>query len=416
VKVALVTHQFFPEFYTGVERLTLNLAMQLARMGHEAVVVTSSDEKSSYTVSGVSVRPIATLRANLAEPWLGGAGAAMRSVLEEEDVDLVHVMHPMRLPIAFDDAARLGLPVVAHVADFYYACPRITMLRVDGSLCMGSDGGRACAQACGIPSGPPRLRWALDLLAAAAAVISPCRFTVDVHAAEGFNTGDWRHIPWGVDYQLHRDRLPQPDNERLKIGFLGTLLAHKGPKVLVEAMQQLAGRDIELVLYGGSFHEPAYEREVRALASGDDRIRFAGSYVHEDLPAVLAELDAVAIPSLWHENLPTSGLNAIASGVPLLVSDVGGLEELIQDYECGFSFRAGDASSLAALLDGLAADRSLLENVRSRMKSPPSVEEEAWRIEGVYEDVLAGRSAASPAARRRLTRRPKPGTMASVNP
>ena len=85
---------------------------------------------------------------------------------------------------------------------------------------------------------------------------------------------------------------------------------------------------------------------------------------------VLAPLDLVAIPSLWYENLPTTGLNAIAAGVPLLLSDVGGLEELMLDYRCGLTFPAGEAEALAAILDPLCDDRSELDRLRAGQVLP----------------------------------------------
>src|SRR5207237_8054931 len=109
---------------------------------------------------------------------------------------------------------------------------------------------------------------------------------------------------------------------------------------LVEAVRLRHGRPLRLELYGGSFHEQGYEAELRRLAGADPRIAFRGSYSHEELPGILAGLDAVAIPSLWHENLPTTGLNAVAAGVPLPVSNVGGLVELPGHLDCGLAFRA----------------------------------------------------------------------------
>jgi glycosyltransferase involved in cell wall biosynthesis len=395
MRVALLTHQFFPAYFTGVERLALNLARQLRLMGHVATVVTaaeySSGDEQPYAVGGVRVRPVAAGRPDLARPWTQAPDVTERlgRALIEEEVELVHVMHPMRLPQVLDAAAGIGLPVVAHVADFNYLCARVNLLRVDGSLCPTADHGRACVSACGIDSGPERVAWGRSFLQRVDHVITPCRHTIDVFASQGFETARWRHVPWGVDYGLHARRLAPPRGDRLTIGFLGTLVAHKGAHVLVEAVRRLPERPVEVRLYGASFHEGAYEEELRKLAGGDERIRFEGVYQHVDFLDVLAPLDAVAIPSLWYENLPTTGLNAVASGVPLLVSDVGGLEELILDYNCGLTFPAGDADALAAILDRLCGDRGELERLRGGMLYPPSIEEEAWRVETVYSEALA---------------------------
>jgi glycosyltransferase involved in cell wall biosynthesis len=394
MRIAIVTHQFFPAFYTGVERLTLNLAAQLRRMAHECVVITSAEHASgdeqAYDYEGTSVRPIRTGRVDLARPWAQdpGVGPRLGAALDEEAVDLVHVMQPMRLPQVFAEASRRGLPLVVHMTDFSYLCTRVTMLRPNGAICPGADDGRACVSVCGVRPGPERVRWARSVLDHAAAVVSPCRFTTGVHGANGFDTAGWRDVPWGVDFALHPRRLPAPAGERLVLGFVGTLLHHKGPHVVVDALRRLPTASLELHLYGESFHERAYGRELRRLVADDPRIRFKGAYDHAEFGRILASLDAVVIPSLWHENLPTTGLNAIASGVPLIVSDVGGLRELIDDYRCGLTFRVGDAASLAELLGRLLEDRSVLSGLRQRMAYPPSLETEAWRLEGIYESAL----------------------------
>src|SRR3954469_2296244 len=209
MRVALVTHQFFPAFYTGVERLSLNLASELQRRGHRCMVVTparsSSGDATPYEWEGVRVRPVKARRADPAQPWRDDPKLARRleEVLAEEGAELVHVMQPMRLPQAFAAAAALGLPCVAHVADFFYACPRIVLVRRDGSQCPTADAGRACVRACGIGPGPERFAASLSLLERADAVIAPCRATIARHAAEGFATERWHHVPWGVDYALH---------------------------------------------------------------------------------------------------------------------------------------------------------------------------------------------------------------------
>jgi glycosyltransferase involved in cell wall biosynthesis/predicted O-methyltransferase YrrM len=393
IRILLVTHQFFPRFYTGVERLTLNLATQLGRLGHECTVLTSASHSSGdsqpYIVDTVHVRPLEAVDANFTRrPWLGG-GATLQQVLRENRPDLVHVMHPMRFPKVFAEACRSGIPLIAHVPDFFYPCARITMVQRDGSLCSSPEEGDRCISACGIALAHQRLTWAREALGSADAVVSPCRATIELHRQSGFDTSRWHHVPWGVDYTLHPARLEPPPPGPLRLGFLGTLVEHKGARVAVEAVCSRPGLHVELRLYGESFHERDYEHGLRRMAGSDSRVIFAGAYEHSELHRILAELDAVVLPSIWHENLPTAGLNAIAAGVPLLVSDVGGLVELVDDYDCGLTFHRGDAEDLANLLERLVREPETLPGIRARMSHPLSVEGEARSIEGLYNAVRA---------------------------
>ncbi len=331
------------------------------------------------------MRPVEVADTEVERPWRGSG--VLRRILQEEQPDLVHVMHPMRFPHVFIEAGAAAIPAVAHVPDFFYACARITMVRADGSLCDSPEDGERCVATCGIASGRERLAWGRLALAEARAVICPCRATIERHRRIGFDVGRWHHIPWGVDYALYPERLGPPPPGPLRVGFLGTLLEHKGARVVVDAVRARPGLEVELRLYGESFHERDYERALRQATGGDPRIVFAGTYGHADLRAILAGLDAVVVPSLWHENVPTTALNAVAAGVPLLVSDVEGLVELIDDYRCGLVFRRGDPEDLAALLERLRRDPMILREIRSGALSPPGVDEEARRLEALYEDI-----------------------------
>ncbi|HEX5450575.1 MAG TPA: glycosyltransferase [Gaiellaceae bacterium] len=391
MRIVVVTHQFFPRYYSGVERITLNLATQFARMGHECTVMTSAAHSSGdsrpFVHEGVRVVPLDLSRADVVRPWAQPhrrAEAVGRAIAAEQP-DIVHILHAMRLPEAFSEAESAGVPIVAHVPDLFYPCARGTMIRRDRSLCASAEGGTACASACWIKPGRERLRWAQQTLDRAGAVVCPSRATIEVHRENGFDTSHWQHIPWGVDYAIHGPRTRRSRTGPLVVGFLGTLLEHKGSRVAVEALRAAPDLDVELRLYGGSFHEVRYERELRRLATADPRVSFRGAYEHAELRSVLAELDAVVIPSLWRENLPTTGLNAVAAGVPLLVSDVGGLVELLEDYRCGFSFAVGDGDALASLLSRFVEEPELLDKVRDGMRYPPGIEDEAWRLLQLYE-------------------------------
>jgi glycosyltransferase involved in cell wall biosynthesis len=394
MRIALVANRFFPSYRTGVERSALNLANQLARMGHEAIVVTPSERSSgavsSYAYGGAWVRTVATGDADLHRPWLQDSSVIERlvKVLREESSDIVHVMHPMHLPQAFEAAERLGLPVVTHIVDFASLCARVALLRLDGTRCPTAENGEACVSACGIDSGVERYAWGKTLLTRAAAVVSPSRWAIERLADEGFDTTSWHHIPWGTDYAMHESRLDRPPDDELVLGFIGAFRPHDGPHVVVQALRLLPDRPVRLLLYGDSSQGDGYERELREVAGDDERIVFPGSYDHAELSSVLANLSAVVIPSIGDENPPTTGLGAIAARVPLIAADLGGLEELIDDYRCGFTYRADDPAALAALLAELCDDRALLDDVRQTLVLPPSLVEEAWTMEGIYTDCL----------------------------
>src|SRR6185503_9723273 len=161
-------------------------------MGHQTHVLTSASHANGatpYIFGGVEVRPVAGTD-DLEHPWRAPQRVqrSLAGALDAGDYDVVHVMQPLRLPTAFHDAATRGLPVVAHVPDFSYACARIVLRRADGSRCATSAGGAACREACGVAAGPRRLDWGRTVLAGASAVVAPTRHAIARHSHEGFET------------------------------------------------------------------------------------------------------------------------------------------------------------------------------------------------------------------------------------
>ncbi len=401
MRVLFVVHQYFPYFVTGVERDTQNLASQLRKMGHSTTVLSavpaSLDPGSlprRYFFEGTDVVQVAVpRREGSPSDHVRDAETvrAVESVLEKTTPDVVHVMHPRYFPEARSVATSAGIPVVVHLHDYWYCCPRIQLVRAGGELCTGSGAGKNCESVCHMApgAGVGRHEWARQELAAADAVISPSRFLADVFASEGFDTSYWHLIPYGVDYR----NLRAPDggqdraDGRLVVRFLGTLLRHKGPDVAVRAIRQIQSDKVELRVHGSSYHESDYEAELRELAAGDDRISFEGPYEYRDLGKILSATDLVVVPSVWYENLPITALTAAAMRVPLVASDLGGMKEIVETYRAGFLFRPGDPESLAAIISEVAADRAALEELRGGIVRPPSVEEEAHRVDLVYSDL-----------------------------
>jgi glycosyltransferase involved in cell wall biosynthesis len=106
---------------------------------------------------------------------------------------------------------------------------------------------------------------------------------------------------------------------------------------------------------------------------------------------VLAKLDVLVVPSLWYENTPFSVLEALHTGVPVVASDLGGLAEIVVEGQSGFLFPAGDARTLAALLESIAADPERLSALSS--PQPPSIDDNLTRLQTLYDELLASRPA-----------------------
>lgn len=113
------------------------------------------------------------------------------------------------------------------------------------------------------------------------------------------------------------------------------LIQRKGVDYLIRALPAIINRhkDVRLVIAG----EGKMETELKELASGlgiADNIVFRGYVRHDDLPALYRDADVFILPSLW-EGMSNTLLEAIASGLPVVVTETGGTAELVKDIGIG---------------------------------------------------------------------------------
>ncbi|RBY82903.1 glycosyltransferase family 1 protein [Geodermatophilus sp. TF02-6] len=202
-------------------------------------------------------------------------------------------------------------------------------------------------------------------------------------------------IPSGFDPSLfsgsHDDVFPGAGRPR--IGYVGRLAPQKRADLLVEAFGRMR-RPADLVVVGDG---PDRDR-VRQLAAGSphaDRITLAGFVEHTAVPAVLASLDVLVLPSAYEE-MGSVLTEAMASGLPVVASDVGGIPEVVCDGGTGLLVPPGDVGALAAALDRLAADAVLRARLSAGARARAT--DYAWpqlaaRVAAVYAHVREGDAA-----------------------
>jgi glycosyltransferase involved in cell wall biosynthesis len=199
------------------------------------------------------------------------------------------------------------------------------------------------------------------------------------------------HLPFGFDRaRFGGARTPAADGG-LRVGFLGTLAPHKGPHVLLEAWLRLpAGLRARgrLAVRGPALGGPAYEARLLELARAGGA-ELSGPLARADVPDFLRATDLLVVPSLWFENSPLAIQEAIACRTPLLVSDLGGMAELVTPGENGLRFPAGDVAALAQMLGDALAGRAGLERLYARPIVLPSLDE---HVDAVLARYAAGRA------------------------
>ena len=180
-----------------------------------------------------------------------------------------------------------------------------------------------------------------------AAGIAPAHVEVNYNGVDG-------RLFHPADRQAARAALGLPDDGRWLL-YVGNLKVAKGCVDLVDAFITLAPEfpDLRLALVGGGAARAEIDRQVEA-AGLQARVRCVGKAPHSTLPTWMAAADLLCLPS-HSEGVPNVVLEAMACGVPVVATAVGGIPEVVPPA-AGILVPPGDAAALQqALRDALAA-------------------------------------------------------------
>lgn len=180
------------------------------------------------------------------------------------------------------------------------------------------------------------------------------------------------------------------DTATKRILFVGNLKASKGCLDLLEALPQLVAGEpaARLVMIGDGPDRAAIMQRIRSLGL-TDVVSLPGAVAHQQLPDWFRAADLLCLPS-HAEGVPNVVLEAMASGLPVVATRVGGIPEVLPP-DAGLLVPVGDTSALAAALQqGLVRtwDTARIVGHASRFDWPQNAE----RLFGVVQDAVANRT------------------------
>jgi O-antigen biosynthesis protein len=196
-----------------------------------------------------------------------------------------------------------------------------------------------------------------------------------------------RLVESGVDVRRLRPREPSGTGQTLRVGFSGRFSDEKDPLAVLDIASSLRDRDdVRFVMTGAG---PLLEKvRARRDALGiEDRVEILG--VVDDVGAHLAGLDVLLLPSRL-DGRPVVALEALACGVPVVASAVGGLPALLVDEQTGFLCRPGRTEDFVACIRRLADDRDLLDRMRQHTRYYAEEHLDVSAMCRAYEQVLVG--------------------------
>ncbi|MGK5545947.1 glycosyltransferase [Streptomyces sp. URMC 127] len=328
-----------------------HLAQALAARGHSVAVYTRRDDPAqpaATTLSpGVEVRlvpagPPAALPKDELLPYMDEFARLLVDAWEDDPPDIVHSHYWMSGVAGLAATRRLGLPLV-HTYHALGTVKKRHQPREDTSpprrIPLETAVGRGCRR-----------------------IIATCRDEVRELLAMGIPDGRAAVVPCGVDAARFSPYGPAAPRGRHphRLVQVGRLVRRKGAGTAVAALRGLP--DTELVIVGGPppgrLHEDPEACRLRALARETgvaDRVRFTGGVPPERILPLLRSADVVLCPADY-EPFGIVPLEAMACGVPVVATAVGGQLDTVADPATGCLVPPGDPARLAEAVAALLAD------------------------------------------------------------
>jgi glycosyltransferase involved in cell wall biosynthesis len=445
VKIVLAIHHFPPNYSAGAEIYTFRLAHWLIQHGHdvEVVCVESIIHSSEHDLEavheayqGISVWRLHFNLVGAPDPFRQGfenpaIGAWFAEFLRETRPDVVHVNSCYLLSVSIIAAAKQqALPLIVTLHDFWFVCPRITLLKPSGALCRVPKNVAECTWC--LATEKRRFRWTeiashgvagalaqrllifppaakllgirpdatviadrrellLTALNQADIILSPSQFLRDIYVEQGIAPSKVLYSRYGLDtsHWITPADLDQGLPGEVRISYIGQVAPHKGVHLLVTAFNRLkfATRQAKLRVYGDLTIFPDYVKKLRNIADGNGAIEFAGRFDNRRVAEILKQSDVTVAPSIWYENSPIAIMEALTTGTPVVTANLGGMPELIQHNVNGLLFEPGNADSLTTQLQRLLDEPGLIAALAASARPVRMIDDEMAQIVSLYEGV-----------------------------
>ncbi len=322
---------------------------------------------------------------------------ALAPLIEQARPDVIHIHHPLLFGVETVDLLRRCAPnakLVFTAHDYFALCTREgELLTEDERLCPGPSLDRCRRCFPGRPGADFVLRdLALrDTLGTADAILVPGEFARTRFIAAGWPAERLEVMRNGILDSPAAPLRPSPDGRRDRFGFFGHINRIKGARLLLQASAQLSAQGVahRLHLHGGTAYQPeALVTGFRADLAAAPAARHTGQYESDELPALMAQVDWVVMPSIWYENAPLVLLEAFHHGRPAICSGIGGMAETVRDGIDGLHAPVNDAQGLTDVMRSAVETEGLWDRLRAGIRPPHSVAAMAEAHLALYRRVL----------------------------
>ncbi|AFZ44031.1 glycosyl transferase group 1 [Halothece sp. PCC 7418] len=362
MRILLVHNQY--QQLGGEDTIFKTEADLLESYGHEVI---------RYVIHNDRIKEMTALALAKATFWNHPVYQELRALIQAKRPQIAHFHNtfPLISPAAYYAAKQEGVPVVQTLHNFRLLCANGLFFR-DGKVCE-----MCLTQKTFIPGIIHRCYRQSTTASAAAAtmvkfhdLLGTWSKTVDIFIVYS-HFAHQKFIEGGLPTEKIAFKTnflyPVPElgsgtgNYAL---FVGRLAPEKGTKTLLSAWQKL-GHKIPLKILGDGPLAP----EVHAAAERIAGIEWLGRKPLSEVYELMGEATFLIISSEWYETFGRVGIEALAKGTPLVVSQIGALAELVIPKQNGLTFQPGDADDLVTQIDWLISHPKLLKQMRSNARA-----------------------------------------------
>lgn len=408
----LMLAQFYPKTIGGEEQHVQDLSIQMTARGHQVAVATLWQEGLPkfeiehgvriYRIQGTAQRAAWLFKERsrrhappFPDPELT---LELRRIVEQEQPEIVHA-HNWLVHSFLPLKAWSGAKLVMSLHDYSLVCAKKSMMRADG-LCSGP--GVSKCLSCGINhyglvKGLPTVlgNWVMGLTERSAvdAFISVSQATAAGNELEARNL-PYQVIPNFVptdsdsaesEYDALLKQLPRGDF----MLFVGDIGGRKGAHVLLDAYAGLKNAP-PLVMIG--------RRVAETPTQFPANVQVLDRWPHGAVMQAWARSMFALVPSVWPEPFGIVVLEAMAHGLPVIASRIGGLADIVVDGETGLLVTPGDPAALRQAIQQLLASSELRARMGAAAKRRVAEYQASLvvpRIEQVYRKLLETKRVAS---------------------
>jgi glycosyltransferase involved in cell wall biosynthesis len=237
-----------------------------------------------------------------------------------------------------------------------------------------------------------RAKWLVENSTQFAHTIAPSTNTFERLSKAGYPKEKISVVPYFCSLEPYEK--PRPIPEKKLITFLGRVAPNKGLEYFIEALSMLP-EDYSGLMVGG--FEDKIKSELTGLAKKlncIDRVEFQPWASRDEVTQILNKTSVFVFPSLWPETLGIVGLEAMARGIPVVGSDIGGVREWLIDGQTGFLAKPKSAIEIKEGILKVTADNDTLihygEKALEHVKTKFSKSFHLKNLLEVYQKALSG--------------------------